>query len=262
VKFCFAFINSFHGLANSFIVSNGMRLLGIDGCSAGWVIAEAEAPGSFPKLSVVTALDILFAALSAEDVVAVDIPIGLPRCGPRRCDQEARAFLRRRSSSVFPTPCRCTLDAARRDRYHLACALNFAACGKRLSRQTHAILPKIAAVDALITPKLQQVVYEAHPEIIFANLNDRRPLMESKKTRSGQSMRIRLLRMAGGIAFDAGRLDSERMKLGRNRVARDDLVDALACLVGAQRIHKGVSHHFPVGGEELDERNLRMEIWG
>jgi predicted RNase H-like nuclease len=43
-------------------------------------------------------------------------------------------------------------------------------------------------------------------------------------------------------------------------VGRDDIVDAMACLVTAQRIVGGRALTFPSDGPDLDERGLRMEI--
>jgi predicted RNase H-like nuclease len=43
-------------------------------------------------------------------------------------------------------------------------------------------------------------------------------------------------------------------------VARDDVVDAVACLVTAQRIVTGQALTLPARGPQLDARGLRMEI--
>jgi predicted RNase H-like nuclease len=46
-------------------------------------------------------------------------------------------------------------------------------------------------------------------------------------------------------------------------VGRDDIVDAAACLVTAQRIAAGSARTFPpddAGGPDWDARGLRMEI--
>jgi predicted RNase H-like nuclease len=42
--------------------------------------------------------------------------------------------------------------------------------------------------------------------------------------------------------------------------AADDLLDALACLAVAQRIHRGQAQPFP-DPPPLDEYQLRMAIW-
>ena len=80
--------------------------------------------------------------------VAIDIPIGLPDEGSRRCDLEARKLIGPRRSSVFPAPFRSVLGALT---YEDAAARCRAVSGKSLSLQAFGILPKIAEVDRLMT---------------------------------------------------------------------------------------------------------------
>ena len=59
-----------------------------------------------------TAKWLVSADVSAIQVIAVDIPIGLPDSAePRAADIEARKLLGKRRSSVFPTPHRAVLEA-------------------------------------------------------------------------------------------------------------------------------------------------------
>jgi predicted RNase H-like nuclease len=51
-----------------------------------------------------------------------------------------------------------------------------------------------------------------------------------------------------------------RRRLGPSRVARDDIVDAVACLVAARRIHRGEARVLPEGTVPRDARGLGMEI--
>jgi predicted RNase H-like nuclease len=53
-----------------------MRLLGIDGCKAGWVVAEEDL-GDLRFRLVRTARE-MFDSLDDKTVCAIDIPIGLP----------------------------------------------------------------------------------------------------------------------------------------------------------------------------------------
>jgi predicted RNase H-like nuclease len=48
--------------------------------------------------------------------------------------------------------------------YAEACERSFAARGKMISQHIFGILPKIADVDALMSPERQRFVREAHPE--------------------------------------------------------------------------------------------------
>src|SRR4051794_31400330 len=76
------------------------RVVGIDGCRGGWVIASRD------DCIVAARLADALGDLGTGDVVGIDMPIGLAATGPRRCDVEARQFLRPRGSTVFPTPAR------------------------------------------------------------------------------------------------------------------------------------------------------------
>lgn len=148
-------------------------------------------------------------------VVAIDIPIGLPDRGARSCDLEARQRLGTgQGSRVFPAPCRACLAAGT---YAECCELSFAATGKKISKQAHAILPKIRDLDQVITPELQRRIREVHPEVSFRELNGR-PLLHPKKTSGGRQERMAILG-AQGLACD---WRGERVRLGRHRVSLDD----------------------------------------
>jgi len=195
--------------------------------------------------------DRLESIFSLHAIVAIDIPIGLPAAGPRACDIAARKLLGPgQGSRVFPAPCRATLDGCS---YEECAELNRVASGKKISKQTYAIIAKILEVDRAITTTLQQRIKEAHPEGCFRVLNGA-PLQHSKKTSSGQRERLELL-VANGLGFDPA---VERQRLGRARVQLDDILDAAACLLTAQRI---AEHRACVLGDgALDARGLRMEV--
>ena len=234
-----------------------MRLLGIDGCKAGWIVVGSDGALGTLSFDVTGDLGGLLAAHRDGDTIAViDVPIGLPADGPRTCDSMARAFLGApRNNSVFSAPCRAALHAAS---YEEACDLNFAARGKKVSRQLFGILPKIREVDGLMTPEVQSWLREAHPEVSFAALAGRgRGLDHAKKATAGRAERLALL--AGHApAFDPRK---ERDRLGGPRVvADDDIIDAVACLVTARRIATGVALVLPTGKVPTDSRGLRMEI--
>ena len=172
-------------------------------------------------------------------LVAVDIPIGLPKAGPRACDVAARRVLRERRSSVFPAPCRAALKGWQD--YQRACDLNERASGKRLSKQVFNILSKIREVDRMMTIDLQDRIHEVHPELSFATLAGY-PLCHRKVTPEGKAERLALL-SAQGLSFDPA---WERRWLGRSKVAEDDLIDAAVCLVTARRIVQGDAQVLPL----------------
>jgi len=231
-------------------------LVGIDGCAAGWVLAVSDGERAALAFDVVSDLEPVIARVErAGGVIAIDIPIGLSDTGPRECDRAARRRLGApRSASVFPAPCRAALHAGD---YRVACALSRRAVGVALSRQAYAILRKIREVDARMTPARQAFVREVHPELVFAVLAGQgRGLVEPKRSAAGERMRRRLLR---GVAPDFDPADV-RARLGRSAVARDDVIDAVACLVAARRIARGAMVVLPEGPVPRDARGLRMEI--
>ncbi len=155
------------GNADADAGANDVAVGGIDGCRAGWVLVTvpvtldaATVSGELPSFDPGTVGVRLVRRLEelGEDLdsgrlaaAAIDIPVGLPSCGPRAADVEARRLLGSRRSSVFPAPARCVLGART---YEEACARSRAACGKAISRQLFNILPKIEEVDAVAVARL------------------------------------------------------------------------------------------------------------
>ena len=209
-------------------------VLGLDGCRTGW-IGALWAEGSTRWHYFAT----FAAALDAADVVAVDIPVGLPRSGPRACDLEARRRLPGRGSSVFPAPVRAVLAATD---YREACDLSREAQGKALSKQAWAIVPKITEVDRLRDARR---VLEVHPEVSFAAMTGR--VLPRKASAAGAFARMQSLTEA------LGPLPEDLPEQG----ALDDCLDALACLWTGRRWVEGTAE---VLGGDLDEVGQVMRI--
>ena len=110
-------------------------------------------------------------------------------------------------------------------------------------------------VDALITPGLQDLVRETHPELVFA-LWKRSPMAHHKSKPKGRQERLKVLARRG-ISFDPA---EERYWLGRGLVGVDDLIDAAACLLAAERIARDKARVYPRKHTQRDRRHLRMEI--
>jgi predicted RNase H-like nuclease len=272
----------------------------VDGCRAGWVVATSDlvvrdggTPAlSAPRFSIERSFRTLLDGLQGQGaLIGIDIPIGLPSGAPydggrRRADAEARMFLGpRRVASVFSAPCRPTLAARG---YREACDLEVQARGggKGISQQAYNIIPKIRDVDDIISPahqgpldaSVRAWVREVHPEVTFAVLagdgHPGRGLIHSKrgcKTCRGQDCpgereRLALLRPYvpdfGPRSVHAQLVRDYPRAAGSTGtiVARDDIVDAVACLVTALRIVSGCTMTFPSAGPEVDARGLRMEI--
>ena len=155
-------------------------ICGADGCKAGWVVIFKDLDSgsiSWPPGLTVHELACLAYSELAPQVIALDMPIGLPERGPRACDLEARQLLGPgRASSVFPAPIRPVLAATS---YYCACQIRFQVEEKKLSRQAWAITRKIGEVDDMLRhdSELSARVREVHPEVSFYFLAGERPVV-------------------------------------------------------------------------------------
>ena len=123
-----------------------------------------------------------------------------------------------------------------------------------MSKQAFALLPKIAEVDDLMTPKLQRRVSEVHPELSFMELNAGEPLAYAKLRAAGLLSRMRLLTEVG---LTAG-LEDAADRMGK--AGLDDLLDATVAAWTARRMWLGLATRIP-DQPEVDVRGLRMEMW-
>ncbi len=227
-----------------------MDVAGVDGCKAGWLTVRVDATSRLRILdvSIATTFAELLDRTNDCTAVAVDIPIGLPDSKPRRADSLARKAIGPRRSSVFPAPMRATLVATS---YQEACELSQRACGRKLSQQAFAILPKIREVDDLMTPAHQDRLLEVHPEVSFWALNGHRSLEFWKRKPEGARERLRILTSA--YIDDLPALDAPK------GAGLDDVYDACAAAWTAGRIAYNTARHLPAKPEP-DARGLRMEI--
>ena len=194
------------------------------------------------------------------EVVGVDIPVGLLERavkGGRRCDREARPILGQpRARSVFSPPVRnalrCT-DYASANKSNRESSLDRVG----ISIQSLELRQKLLEMDGLVTPELQEIVKEVHPELSFYELNDRHPMKHGKKDRTGEGLAERraLLRNAG---FDG--IVSKPLGYPRTQVGEDDILDACAACWTAARILRGNAIRIPQGPPR-DKCGLLMEIW-
>lgn len=229
-------------------------VLGVDGCRGGWIAAIHDLRSHRCTVALYASFAELVAAHADAAVIATDIPIGLSDAAPRVADVEARRFLGRRGSSVFPAPCRAALDAPS---YAEACARSQAASGKKISKQTDAIRGKIREVDVLLRsdPSLRTRVVEVHPEVSFAVLNDDLPMLHVKKRAEGQRERLAVLPAMSRAAFAEA-----RARWLRRTVATDDILDALVAMWSAERVHAGTARSFPPPPLRLDSVGLPLRI--
>jgi predicted RNase H-like nuclease len=219
---------------------------GVDGCRSGWVICRRDADGVLDVRVVKT----LAEACEGLSVLAVDMPIGLcdePRPG-RACEFEARALLRGKASSVFPTPCRPALACMTHAEANAA-SRKF---GVGLNRQTFHLFPKMREIDELLrsSRRLRRVVYEAHPELAFARMNGGKPVLSKKRKPEGFDERLRLL-ASHGFGIKVEKLPG---------AARDDILDAVAVCRTAALIAEGNAKRLGPA-KARDAYGLPMNIW-
>ncbi len=241
---------------------NGLWLAGIDGCSAGWIVALLPPHRDDLRLRVLATFAEVLAAPETPSILAVDIPIGLPeRIGPTGRGPEAavRPLLGARQSSVFSVPARRALYA---QDFRAACriARDTSEPPRMMSKQLFNIAPKIREVDQALRadPGSAARVFEVHPEVAFWRLNGERALAEPKKVKSrpygpGLALRRNLLVAAGipAAAIDAG---------PPTGAGADDLLDALACALTARRLHFGLARPYP-DPPLRDACGLTIAIW-
>jgi len=237
-------------------------LAGIDGCPSGWIVALARADLSAVRVRLVPRFIDVAAAPEAPAVITIDIPIGLPEragYGGRAAENAVRPLLGARQSSVFSVPSRAAIAA---QEYREACRIALATSEppRKVSKQLFMLAPKIREVDAALRADaaLSQRVFEVHPELAFWRLNGEQALGEPKKVKGrphepGLALRRQLLIKAG---MPAEIVESSPPK----GAGPDDLIDALACVAIAQRIHAGEAQSFPESPER-DACGLAMAIW-
>ena len=246
---------------------------GVDGCKAGWVCVTRSSGGE-PDIAVHATFAGLVEALPDHAVIAVDMPIGLPERaghGGRGPEAIARGHLGMRQSSVFSIPSRAAVHAepgpfASVDEWYAAhrraCAVARETSDppRGVSIQAFGIFSKIREIDALLVarPDLRTRVIESHPEAAYWRLN------------AGQAMR--LPKKVKGAVNPAG-MEERRALLARCSLPRavldrpaprgagaDDVLDACAVLLVAERFARGAAEPFP-DPPLADARGIPIAIW-
>ncbi len=230
---------------------------GIDGCPAGWFVVLRDTCSAETSAKLLARFPDALELIEKPSLIAVDIPIGLLETavrGGRQCDRAAREILRPpRAYSVFSPPVR---GALRYSDYDAANKANRASSpvGIGISKQSFSLREKLLEVDKVMTPKLQNLVREVHPELSFLELNGKRAIAHGKKKHKGLFERRELLR---GVGFD--RILSKSEAYLRSQVGEDDVLDACVACWSATRILKGDAVCIPTN-PPCDSRGLRMEM--
>ncbi len=242
-------------------MSQARRVAGVDGCPAGWIaVILDESLTAQPQVLVTPRFADLLALQSRLEVLAVDMPIGLPdRIGPegRGPERHVRPLLGMRQSSVFSVPSRAAVYC---EDYREACriAQETSEPPRKVSKQAFHLFPKIRELDKALADERQERVFEVHPEVAFWRLNGGAPMSLPKKVKSrinpaGMDERRACLAAHG---LEPAFL-SQKPPRG---AAADDFLDACVNAVMALRILAGGAEPFPKDFSR-DSRGHRIAIW-
>ena len=201
------------------------HVVGVDACPAGWVATVRR--GTEVRIETHAAFDAVTEAHPDATRILVDIPVGLPTDGRRRCDERASDLLGCRGISVFYPPSEAAIE---RDDYDAASDAHRDDTGYGLSKQAFHLRGKIREVGAVVGGDYGGRVREAHPELCFASLNGQ-PIAYSKSGGRGRRLRRSLLSesLPGADAAYEAALD----RFTRSDVGRDDVLDSMVLAVAA-----------------------------
>ncbi len=229
---------------------------GVDGCKGGWIAIRKDVASGEISSVIYTSGEKLTSESPKPVVLALDIPIGLSDSGPRQCDILARKMLGQpRGSSVFPAPIRPTLTATDRTE---ANSISRSVDGKGVGAQAFGLYLRIREIDEIMRrdEKARGYIHEVHPELCFMAWNNGEPIVESKKSHQGMSIRLDLVKSHFGERVAR----SVRQRHSASQVADDDIYDAFAALWTAERIHLGIAKVIP-DRQEIDSFGLPMAMW-
>ncbi len=209
-----------------------LAVLGVDGCRGAWVAARVTSDQGAASPPRVEWRHGRFADLldPAVTTVGVDIPVGLPDRGERRCDLAARSALGRARSRVFMAPVAASYDAPD----HAAANVLLRSLGEKgMSIQTWGLRSAVLEVAACQDGR----IHEVHPELAFAELLGAVPV--PKKTAAGVGSRLAALARWSGLDV------VEALGRAPARVPVDDALDALAAAWTASRVATGIARRWP-----------------
>ncbi len=231
-----------------------MNFVGVDACRKGWFSVALDRQGNW-NIGIFKTIGDFWSTFQNVSLILIDIPIGLPYCGKRKCDTETRKMLDRRASSVFPVPCREALQAKT---YSQACRLNQQVMGVKLTIQTWNISAKIHDVDRLLRNNKQarRRIRESHPELCFWSLAGGHPMVYSKKKPQGFLERYSILKKI--YPETKAIVDNALERFLRKDLARDDILDAIVLAVSATLPF--TSMRSVPSNPPKDKKGLLMEI--
>lgn len=230
--------------------------MGVDGCKCGW-LSVALGEGRAWEVNLFHNISSLWENYHNASLILVDIPIGLREGGrhERLCDLRARNLLGRpRGAGVFPAPCRPALKSTS---YEQACEINEQLTGKKLSRQTFAIIPKIMDMDTFLYKHrdARWLIRETHPEICFWAMSGQ-AMKHHKTTEEGFTERKQILTKY--FPQTPEMVAETLIKYKLTAIGKDDILDALAAAI---TITTGLGELATIPEKpEIDAQGLPMEM--
>ncbi len=210
----------------------------MDGCRGDWLAARVRGDDRAARLvgwALGRFADVLDGDAEPDEVVAVDIPVGLPETGRRACDVAGRAALGGGAAArLFFAPPRYALEAP-----GLATANDLlrARGEPGASAQTYALRAAVLEIAKFQEVAADSRVCEVHPDLSFTSMAGH--VLASKHTATGVQERMDAL--AGWVDVRAA------VSSAPARVGVDDVLDALAAAWTATRIRSGRAISYPAG---------------
>ncbi len=163
------------------------RVTGVDGCRDGWAGVDCDGDGII-GVRLAPSLGELLHGTAEDQVVGIDMPLGLLATGWRAADREVRALLGPRRSSIFAIPPAPVWQAAT---YADANRLCRRLTGNGFSAQAWGLRRKLLEA-AEYRLQCRHPLYEVHPELSFGAIAGA-PLPHPKRTAAGHALRRGLL---------------------------------------------------------------------
>jgi len=245
------FLSLFNCLTSN---SDASVLIGIDGCSGGWICAANQ--NGILSVNQFDCIAKLFDTYSNLDLALIDMPVGLPSNKEQerlRPDSFARKMIKERTSTIFPVPCRQAVYAKTiSDAY----SENVRALGKKFTPPTAGILPKMREVDNFLQhhKEYHTKLFESHPEVCFAALNEK-TVLSKKNTVEGQRERLQILARYK-CTVEESFVGELSVKL---HCAKDDIIDAICLSVTAEMAYWGNYRTLPEQPVR-EETGLQMQM--
>ena len=233
-------------------------VVGVDGCKYGWIAIAIDEEENF-ELSKHLNFESIFKNYPEAKKYLVDMIVGLAsHSAERNIEKLARGKLKpNRTSSVFTPPCR---EAVYEKNYANAKLKNIAITDKSISIQAWNIVPKIIEVDQFLIKNkdFQKKVFETHPEVCFAGLNNEVPMLEKKSKSEGIKERMNLLQKL--FSKSNSIFKNGRQLFLKKEVKDDDLVDAMVLAVTGFLGEKNGYEFLSDNPIKKDKQGLEMKM--